>query len=79
MSAMALFGLKCGSMLKYDEQRKTEAFQNNLNNLYGVPASPCDTQRRDRLDPIDPEYLRPIYKAVHQTLQQQGVLRDLVD
>ena len=78
MSAMAMFGLKCGSMLKFDEQRKTEAFQNNLKNLYGVPASPCDTQMRERLDPINPEHLRPAFKAVHQTLQQQGVLREFM-
>lgn len=78
MSAMAMFGLKCGSMLKFDEQRKTEAFQNNLKNLYGVPASPCDTQMRDRLDPVNPEHLRPAFKAIHQTLQQQGALRDFM-
>jgi RNase P protein component len=78
MSVMAMFGLKCESMLKYDEQRQTEAFKNNLNNLYGVPASPCDTQIRDRLDPVNPENLRPAFKAVHQVLQQQGGLRDYV-
>ena len=78
MSAMAMFGLKCGSMLKFDEQRKTEVFQNNLKNPYGVPASPCDTRIRDRLDPVNPEHLRPAFKAVHQTLQKQGALRDFV-
>ena len=78
MNAMAIFGLKCGSMLKFDGQRKTAAFKNNLKNLYGVPASPCDTQIRDRLDPVNPEHLRPAFKAVHQTLQQQGVLQDFM-
>lgn len=71
-----MFGLKCGSMLKYDEQRSSQAFQNNLKTLYNVPVSPCDTQIRDRLDPLNPEYLRPAFKAVHQTLQQQGGLRE---
>ena len=65
-------------MLKFDEQRKTEAFKNNLKNLYGVLASPCDTQMRDRLDPVNSEHLRPAFKAIRQILQQQGVLRDFM-
>lgn len=28
-----MFGLKCASLLKYDEQRKKQAFQNNLKSL----------------------------------------------
>lgn len=76
MSVMAMFGLKCGSMLRFDEERTKPAFQRNLLNLYGVPAAPCDTQIRARLDPIDPDYFRPVFKEVHHTLQQQGALRD---
>jgi hypothetical protein len=76
MSALAMFGLKCGSMLKYDEQRKKQAFQNNLKTLYGVPSSPCDTQMRARLDPVNPDHLRAAFKAVHQVLQQQGAWRE---
>jgi hypothetical protein len=65
MSAWAMFGLKCGSLLKFDEQRKTEAFQNNLKNLYGVAASPCDTQMRTRLDTVRSTCVRHSKRSIN--------------
>jgi len=43
-----------------------------------VVASPCDTQMRTRLDPVNPEDLRSAFKKLHQKLQQQGVLQKYV-
>ncbi len=42
--------------------------------MYFVPQAPSDTQMRDILDPVNPEDLRPAYRAVHKQLQRQKVL-----
>lgn len=71
MSGLAIFGLKYPSLLKFDEAYQNEpAIRANLNSLYGVKHAPCDTQLRTRLDPIDPEALRPAFQAIHQQVQR---------
>lgn len=75
MSGLAVFGLKYSSLLKFDEAYQNEAvIRANLQSLYGVERAPCDTQLRTRLDPLDPETLRPGFRAVHRHLQRHKAL-----
>ncbi len=75
MSGLAVFGLKYPSLLKFDEAyQNEEVIRANLERLYGVAHAPCDTQLRTRLDPIDPEWLRSAFAAVHRQLQRGKAL-----
>lgn len=76
MSALAVFGLKCPSLLDYDRKRKTEATAQNLRNLYMVNHPPSDTYLRERLDEVDPEEIRPAFKKVFSLLQRGKGLED---
>ncbi|MCP4256249.1 MAG: transposase [bacterium] len=77
MSGLAVFSLKYPSLLKFDEAyQNEEVIRANLKSLYGVEHAPCDTQLRTRLDPIDPESLRPAFAAVHRQLQRGKALED---
>jgi hypothetical protein len=51
MSAFAMFSLKSPSLLAFDKQR----VEGNLGTIYGIGHVPCDTQMRERLDPVSPE------------------------
>jgi len=62
MSGLAVFGLKCSSLLDYDRKRKEEATGANLRDLYHVDKAPSDTYLRERLDEINPDALRPAFK-----------------
>jgi len=77
MSGLAVFGLKYPSLLKFDEAYQNEAvIRSNLHSLYGVERAPCDTQLRTRLDPVEPEALRPAFRAVHRHLQRHKALEE---
>src|SRR5687768_12217982 len=74
MSAFALFSLKSPSLLAFDKER-TEA---NLQRVYGIGRVPCDTAMREILDPVEPEHLRPAFKAGCRTLQRGKALEEMV-
>jgi len=70
MSGLAVFGLKCPSLLDYDRKRKNPATALNLGNLYHVDSPPSDTYLRERLDQVNPENLRPAFKKVFASFQR---------
>ena len=78
MLGLAVFGLKCPSLLQFDQQRRDPIVEYNLQTLYGIEQVPCDTQLRTILDPVDPVYLRPAFKAVFAHAQRGKVLEDYV-
>ncbi len=63
MSGLAVFGLKCPSLLDFDEKRKDKCVVHNLKTLYGVEQAPCDTRLRERLDEVEPQVLQRAYKS----------------
>jgi|SRR5882724_698295 len=65
MSAFAMFSLKSPSRLAFDKERTA----GNLESIYGIERVPCDTHMRERLDPISPASLRPLFKSVFRQLQ----------
>src|SRR5438105_12495570 len=78
MAGLAMFNLKFPSLLQFNNQRNNEIIKHNLQTLYGIESPPSDTYMRERLDPVDPETLRPAYKAIFRELQRGKVLEDYV-
>jgi hypothetical protein len=60
LSALALFSLTSPSLLAFDKERA----DGNWPTIYGIERVPCDTPMRDILDPVSPEWLRPLCKSV---------------
>ncbi len=70
MSGLAVFGLKCPSLLDYDRKRKDIATEHNLRDLYHVEEPPSDTYLRVRLDEVDPDTIRPAFKKLFASFQR---------
>jgi hypothetical protein len=70
MSGLAVFGLKCPSLLDYDRKRKDIATGYNLRDLYHVEDPPSDTYLRMRLDEVDPDTIRPAFKKLFALFQR---------
>jgi len=70
MSGMAVFGLKYPSLLQFDHEQHIETSRSNLKRLYGIEKAPCDTYFRERLDTVEPQYLRQTYTCLFRELQR---------
>jgi hypothetical protein len=70
MAAFAMFSLKSPSLLAFDKER----VEGNLQTIYGIARAPCDTYRRERIDPVSPESLRPVFTGVFRQLQRGKAL-----
>src|SRR5256712_9214334 len=73
MSAFAMFSLKAPSLLAFDKERA----EGNLHTIYGIEQVPCDTHMREILDPVSPEWLRPVFKSVFRQLQRGKALEPM--
>ena len=73
MSAFAMFSLKAPSLLAFDKVRA----EGNLHTIYGIQHVPCDTYMRERLDPVSPQWLRPVFKSIFRQLQRGKALEAL--
>jgi DDE family transposase len=74
MAGFAMFSLKCPSLLDFDRQRA----EGNLQTIYGLERVPCDTYMRERLDPVVPDSLRPVFTGVFGRLQRGKALEAMV-
>ena len=73
MAAFAMFSLKSPSLLAFDQERT----EGNLQRVYGLKRVPCDTAMREILDPVKPQYLRPLVTAILRALQRGKALAPL--
>jgi hypothetical protein len=73
-SGFAMFSLKSPSLLAFDERRA----EGHLGTIYGIEHVPCDTQMREILDPVSPEFVRPVFKRVFAQLQRGKALEPMV-
>jgi hypothetical protein len=78
MSGLAVFGLKCPSLLHYDRKRFDETVAANLRDLYHVAWPPCDTYLRERLDFVDPVHIRPAFKKIFAAFQRGKGLEEFM-
>jgi hypothetical protein len=77
MSGFAVFSLKEPSLLAFDERSRQCECAGNLKRIYGIGSVPSDTQLRDILDPVKPEFLRPVFKKVFHELQRGKALEPM--
>lgn len=76
MSALAVFGLKFPSLLQFDDHSDSAVVKHNLKALYQIEEAPDDTNMRQRLDKVDPRFIRPAFTAMFSLLQRGKVLED---
>lgn len=76
MSGFAMMALKDPSLLAF-ERRKTNE-EHNLRSVFHIKDIPCDTQMRTRLDVVDPDWLRPAYRALFRKAQRGKALERMV-
>ena len=77
MAGLAIFGLKYPSLLKFEKERKeNEPLIGNLERLYNIDKTPCDTQLRERLDVVNPSVMRKAFNIVIAKAQRDKVLED---
>ncbi len=67
MSGLAVFSLKFPSLLQYDQNRKI--LDQNLLNLFHIQRPPSDTYLRERLDELNPSFIRPAFKKIFAQIQ----------
>ena len=70
MSGLAVFALKCSSLLEFDKKRFEPATIKNLQDLYLIENAPSDTYVRERLDEVSPDTLRPAFKKLFAIFQR---------
>src|SRR3954471_12324027 len=70
LSGFALFSLKDPSLLAFQERRHDD----NLRSIYRIQQVPSDTYLRTLLDDVEPERLRPAFRAVFRQLQRGKAL-----
>jgi hypothetical protein len=68
MSGLAVFGLKFPSLLQYDHGR--HILDHNLKTLYHVERFVSDSYLRERLDELDPKFIRPAFLKLFTKLQR---------
>ena len=73
LATFALCSLKSPSLLAFDQERT----EGNLQRVYGLKRVPCDTAMREILDPVKPQYLRPLFTAIFRALQRGKALAPL--
>jgi hypothetical protein len=69
-AGFAMVSLQCPSLLDCDRQRA----EGNCQTSYGLERVPCDTDMRERLDPVVPDALRPVFPGVFRQLQRGKAL-----
>jgi hypothetical protein len=76
MSGFAMMALKDPSLLAFDRRRIAQ--DHNLRSVFHIKVIPCDTQMRTRLDGVDPDWLRPAYRALFRKAQRGKALEKMV-
>jgi hypothetical protein len=76
MSGLAVFGMKCSSLLQFDDRREDEAIKHNLETLYEIKTTPCDTYLRERLDEVELTELRKPFKKIFSIIQRNKKLEE---
>lgn len=72
MSGFAMFSLKHPSLLDFQQQSHLEKM--NLQAVFGIKKVCSDTQLRDVLDGVSPDFIRQLFPKKFETLRKTGVL-----
>lgn len=72
MSGFAMMFFQHASLLEFQRKMKHRRGRCNLETLFGVHEVPSDTQMREILDGIPPEWLRPLLPALFAKVRRAG-------
>jgi hypothetical protein len=68
-----MFSRKAPSLLAFDQERA----EGHVHTIDGIEPVPCDTHRREILDPVSPTWLRPVCTSVLRQLQRGKALEPM--
>jgi hypothetical protein len=74
MAAFSLFFMQSPSFLEHQRRIEQGSGRSNCQSLFGMTKIPKDSQIRKMLDPVSPDLLFPIFKAIRERLQQSSSL-----
>ncbi len=74
LGAFSVFFTQSPSFLAYQRTMKQNKGHSNAESLFGIEQVPCDNQIRNLLDPIDPDYLSPMFEHIFNDLEVTGEL-----
>ena len=63
MSGLAMMFFQYPNLLEFQRKMKQRRHRCNLETIFGVREVPSDTQRRDMLDGVSVELIRPLFPA----------------
>ncbi len=75
MSAFSVFFTQSPSFLARQRDLKLRKGRSNAESLFDLSELPSDNQIRNLLDPVSPEYVQPVYRAIFLELEKSGVLK----
>lgn len=70
MSGFAIFSLRFGSLLQFDEEMRKEGHRSRLIPIYKIEDVPSDTHFRTVLDEVSSSEIRPAFKKLFSELQK---------
>lgn len=74
MSALSVFFTQSPSFLAHQRDMQLSKGRSNAERLFDLHQLPSDNQIRNLLDPVDPRYLHPFYRATFLKVEQAGLL-----
>jgi len=74
LAAFSVFHMQSPSFLAHQRAMQQAKGRSNAQSLFGMREIPCDNQIRSLLDPVDPNYLNPVYGEAVQRLEKAGWL-----
>ena len=74
LGAFAVLFFQSPSFLAYQRQMKRIKGGSNAESLFSMKRIPCDNQIRSLLDPVAPDQLFPLFRAIFEALEQSGQL-----
>ena len=75
LSACSVFFTQSPSFLDYQCRMQRRLGKNNAQSLFGVHQIPSDNQIRNRLDPVPPETLFPVFTEISEGWYHSGYLQ----
>lgn len=77
MGAFSVFFTQSASFLAYQQEMKRTKGRSNAESLFEMLNIPSDSQIRVLLDPVEPEYINPVIRAVYRELERRKVLEGM--
>jgi hypothetical protein len=74
LSGLAVFFTQSPSFLAHQKKMEDTKGQSNASTLFGIERTPSTPQIRNLLDPIPPQRLSPMFRAIFEVLEENGKL-----